>query len=249
MKRLGVVLAVLVGLYCLYKLQYPSYVYRVRLALNVETPSGLKSGSGVLEVRARRYPAWTTLGNNSGEMRLRGEAVFVDLGASLVGKPQHVIALLVLGPRGENVDFHSLPSQVFEPLWSQKPGSLNFHGSAAEMVKLPLGTKAELYGSRIPTLITFADLNDPKTARAVDPNNLEATFGRGFRFKSATMEIVYSARWPRTLFSSVGKPITKGIVEKLLWWSAADRPSVVALRSAGLATASNIDAEYAFKQD
>lgn len=211
MKRLGIVLAVLVGLYCLYKLQYPSHVYRVRLVLNAETPSGLKSGSGVLEVRARRYPAWTTLGNNSGETRLHGEAVFVDLGVGLDGKPQHVIALLVLGPRGENVDFHSLPSQVFEPLWSQKPGSLNYHGSAAEMVKLPLGTKVELYGSRIPVLVTFADLNDPKTARVVDPNNFEATFGRGFRLNSATMEIAYTARWPLTLVTFLGEPVTREI--------------------------------------
>lgn len=211
MKRLGIVLAVLVGLYCLYKLQHPSYVYRFRIALNVDTPSGPKSGSGVLEVRARRYPAWTTLGNNSGETRLRGEAVFVDLGAGSEGKPQHVIALLVSGPRGENVDFHSLPNRVFEALWSQKPVSPNYHGSAAEMVKLPLGTKAELYGGNMPTLVAFRDLSDPKTASVVDPTNFEATFGRGFRLKSATMEIVYTARWPLTLFAFLGKPVTREI--------------------------------------
>lgn len=211
MRRLAKFLIVLVGVYCAYKVVNPTYAYRFRLTVNVETPSGPKSGSSVMEVRTVTYPAWLTLGQSSGDTSLYGDAVFIDLGASLNGKPQHVIALLVLGSRGDRGDLAFLSELVFEALWAQKPGSLNYRGSAIEMIKLPLGTKAQLSDSSIPTLVTFADLNDPKTASVVDPNNFESTFGQGFRLQSAMIEIVHTAKWPQTLNSFSGVSVTRGI--------------------------------------
>ena len=57
-----------------------------------------------------------------------------------------------------------------------------------------------------PLLVTFTDIDDPKTVRKVDPNNLAATLGPGYALKSITLEIT-------------DEPVTKGKVEEVLgWW-------------------------------
>src|SRR6266481_1824729 len=106
MKWLGILAAGVAVMFLAYSAYYPTTSYRFKITLNVDTPEGLKSGSSVMEVRDRRYPAWTTLGESTGQTSLTGEAVFVDLGSSDDGKPQNVIALLVREPRGEKVDFY-----------------------------------------------------------------------------------------------------------------------------------------------
>ena len=240
-----IVVVVLVG-FIVYSVMYPSTSYRFRITLNVDTPQGLKSGSSVMEVRDRRYPAWTTLGNNTGESSLKGEAVFVDLGLGADVKPRNVVALLTLGPRGEDVDFYLLPGKVFEPLWKKKFGTPEFRGTSWELAKLPPGTHAELRGNLIPTLVTFADLNDPKTARAVRPNEFAQAFGQGVALRDVGIEIVSAGTWPLTLLGLGGDPVTHGIEKNLGWWSGSNRPAAVALRVAQLHLG---EPELAFKRD
>jgi hypothetical protein len=40
-----------------------------------------------------------------------------------------------------------------------------------------------------PLLVTFTDINDPKTVKFVDPDDLSASFGPGVSLKSITLEI------------------------------------------------------------
>ncbi len=58
-----------------------------------------------------------------------------------------------------------------------------------------------------PVLVTFADVNDPKSVQLVDPANLAATFGPGFALKGMTLEIT-------------DEKVTEGEVEKVLEWIA-----------------------------
>jgi hypothetical protein len=231
----GAIIAVaIVGLIVAYSIAYPTTSYRFRITLNVDTPEGLKSVSSVMEVRTRRFPAWTTLGNNAGESTLTGEAVFVDLGPGSNGKLRNVVALLVLGPRGEKVDFYLLADSAFSPFYKQKVDSPDFRGSSWELPMLPVGTSAQLRGDLIPTLVTFADVNDAKTARAIHPGEFPQVFGKHVMFRDAKIETVSPGIWPLTLFGLSGEPVTRGIEKKLLWWGGPGRPASDALRAAGL---------------
>lgn len=215
MKWLGIIAAVAAGLVVVYPVIYPTTTYRFRITLNVDTPQGLKSGSSVMEVRTRRYPAWTTLGNNTGQSVLQGEAVLVDLGPGMDGRPRYVIGLLALGQRGEDPNFYLLPGKAFEPLWTQNGVTQAVHGTSWELPKLPPGTRAELHGDLIPTLVTFTDLNDANTARVIRPGNFSQTFGDGVLFRSAAIEIVPAGTWPLTLLGISGEPVTHAAEAKI----------------------------------
>jgi hypothetical protein len=56
----------------------------------------------------------------------------------------------------------------------------------------------------LPLLLRFRDLNDPSSIEVVDPNDLEAAFGRGVRIIGARVEIT-------------NEPLTSGIKERLPW--------------------------------
>jgi hypothetical protein len=58
----------------------------------------------------------------------------------------------------------------------------------------------------LPDLVTFDNVNDPRTVKLVDPRNLEASFGPGVRLTRATIAIVDNST-----------PLTKGIEKKLPW--------------------------------
>jgi hypothetical protein len=215
MKRIAIVAGVILAMIVCYLAMYPTTSYRFRITLNVDTPQGPKSGSSVLEVRTWRYPAWLTLGNNTGESSLKGEAVFVDLGPGTGGKPRNVIALMVLGPRGEDESFNLLPGKVFEPVWAQKPDRGEFRVPSSELPKLPAGTNAELRGDLIPTLVTFSDLSDPRTVRVVRSDNFEQTFGKGVMLGDVKIEIVRAGTWPLTALGFSGEPLTHMIETKI----------------------------------
>ena len=56
----------------------------------------------------------------------------------------------------------------------------------------------------LPDLVTFADVNDPKSVMLVDPNNLNATLGPGVSWRSMTLE-------------ATDEPLSQGIDEHLPW--------------------------------
>src|SRR3954447_18152043 len=70
-------LMVLVAALAVYRWFYPTYSYRYRLTINIETDGRLHSGSGVVEVTwyAHFLPELVSF-----SPELRGEAALVDLG-------------------------------------------------------------------------------------------------------------------------------------------------------------------------
>ena len=56
----------------------------------------------------------------------------------------------------------------------------------------------------LPDLVTFADINDPKSVIEVDPNDLQATPGPNITWNEITLE-------------STNEPITRSIRTKLPW--------------------------------
>jgi hypothetical protein len=214
MKVLAILAAIVGAISVAIALEYPTYTLRYRLTVEVDTPEGVRSGSSVIEV-ARSDVSWFPL-QNQYALRLRGEAVFVDLGAN-----RNVIALLSHGARADNVDqMVSLAVDAYgyrnrrDEAWA---GKVKMEGSVE--LKPPL----------IPTLVTFSDLSDPKTARGLQPDEFPMAFGPGVTFRMARLETVPAGTWPFTALgwprALAGEPVTQGIEKRLPWWGAPGRPA------------------------
>lgn len=173
MKALGILVAAAVGLYVAYGFIYPTYTYRYRMTLEVDVRGETKSGSSVIEVYLSKQPGFLSE-VPSVATTVNGEAVFVDL-----GKGQNVIALLASGPDGRTVDN---PQFVV-------PSHFMLSYSDRDLPKFPQLEGRWDLNRALPTLVTFTDVNDPKTARVVRPEEFEQVFGPGVRFKGIWVEM------------------------------------------------------------
>ena len=77
-------------------------------------------------------------------------------------------------------------------------------GKAYRMIESLRETR-EVPPKEYPLLVTFTDINDPKSVLEVKPDDLAATFEPGYGLKSITLEIT-------------DDPVTEGKVEKFLSW-------------------------------
>ena len=145
---------------------------RYRLTVEVETPSGLKTGSSVLEYV---YPSRTGL--------VFGQAPIVDLGGG-----RYVFAL---------IDKGAGPSTIirYKDLQPPMPPRDDIPWSEFEYANeiKPFGViKRDDY----PMLVTFGDINDPKTVHEFDPGTV----------RRITFQVV-----------DEDEPLTEGIEERLPW--------------------------------
>lgn len=192
MKKFGIaiLLIVLVGLAIW--IAYPIYWWNQKLTVEVETPDGVRTGSSVVGVTVSYGPTFGLPEASRSSKGWRGEAVIV----ALPGK-RYLFMLL-----GNPV---SMARQSFRAVVLGRADA-RFKDLKAFYSKLKkLRATVPLIRKKYPLLVTFADLKDPKSVKKVDPDDLAATFGPGYRLKSATLEIT-------------DEPVTKGRVEKLLGW-------------------------------
>ena len=174
MKRGLIILAILAAIVAAvpvwFYLKIDSATFRYRLTYEVQTPQGLKSGSGVIQVKYEDTTALplpnTGLGNT-----ITGEAVVVDLGGgrylfALIDKANEIIYRAFGNKIGENDTLIDLA----RTLNRERP-----------TVSLPI--------DQAPMLVTFADVKDPKTVMQVVPANLAAALGPGFALKDITVEV------------------------------------------------------------
>ena len=180
---IGVCIVVLIGgAVACWKISYPTYTYRYRMTVEVLADGAVRSGASAIEVRVVKQPQFGPPQTS----HVRGEAVFVDLGGG-----RNVIALLAAGPAAKDVDYsYNVVPAVFGLTFADR-----------DLAKL-----SSLRGirpvSRLPTFVTFADLNDPKTARVVHPDEFEQVFGPGTGLRRVTVE-------------PVDAPITRGIEKRM----------------------------------
>ena len=173
--------------------EYPTCTFRYKLTAEIMTPAGLKSGSSVIEVNYRRGGDWG--GGPHGERWATGEAVYVDLGHG-----KNLFVLLSNRESGRNdlvgdtsrsydhakgaLDAFALPIKVFGLTWK--------FGQEKRLCKelnvASTNTKREVPFDNLPTLVTFADVFDPKSVRVVQPERFETDFGVGYKFLRARIE-------------------------------------------------------------
>jgi hypothetical protein len=182
-----------------YKQLYPTYTYRYRLSVEVETPDGLRSGSSVIEVRYEMFPKIVT--DRDHISRVFGEAVFVDL-----GRGKNVVALLASGPRGEDVGYPGgVVFQAFE---------LNGNDPNTPKLLPQLQGKRDLdiyhssYHDRtrrfLPTFVTFGDPKDFKSVKLAPHGLFDEIFGAAYKLHGVSIQMTRDA-------------ITKQIEKNLPW--------------------------------
>ena len=200
--------------------------HKYRLTVEVETPEGRKSASGVMAVHPDRSYS------RGGQTRTAGDAVFVDLGGrkNLVALLAHIDKSLEL----DGMNYVALRAYLADG----KRVSFN------EMNRMTGSVPVK--GALIPVLVTFTDPANPGTARKVPPDDAEAVLGKGYRVQGITAEAVPNGFWPLDFGGGLGEPVTRGIQAKLPWLNGADNPAAAALRAAGLSGVETIDAREIF---
>jgi hypothetical protein len=169
------------------------------------------TGSSVVEMQG-----FQTHGNIDGDLsgvNARGQATIVDL-----GRGRFLFALLRV----------CLPGAVLDPVerenrfWGDYPSISDIFGTYRDIAEyradhrtreqkikekiLPLKERGpvQLAPWELPDLLTFADINDPKSAVQVSPSHMDRVFGPGVRLVSATLEIT-------------SDPVTTGISKVIPW--------------------------------
>ena len=205
--------------------------HKYRLTVEVETPEGVKSGSGILAITPDR--GYSRRGNTSAS----GEAIFVDLGGG-----KNLVALLAHIDKSADLD--AINYVAMRSYTAAGGKRVNF----TDMSKMT--GVAPVKGALIPVLVTFADPASPGTARNVPPDDSEAVLGKGYRLRGVSAEAVPNGFWPIDFGGPLGEPVTRGNLAKLPWLNQPDASvaAETALRAAGVPDVGTFDARGAFSR-
>lgn len=176
-----------------------NYRYRFRLTVEVNTPAGIKVGSGVIQTTLVKAPIWS-LGPQT-EVAVKGEAVPVELTGG-----QTLFALL--GKPADGDYAAALPLIVFRDL-IQKPefkssGRLYYDVDRQHAYLTRLKPNAVLSGDTLPLIVRFRDIRDRTSVEAVPPERFSQILGPGFSLRRVTIAIT-------------DEPITTGLDRYLPW--------------------------------
>jgi hypothetical protein len=199
--------------------------HKYRLAIELETPSGIKSVSGVMAVFPDRGYS------RAGHTVMRGDALFLDLGAG-----KNLLVLLAHADKSLDLDgINYLALRAY--------GAAGKRVSFNEMARMT--GVVPVTGALIPVFATFTDVADAATMRSVLPDELQAVLGAGFELRDVLVEVVPNGFWPLDFGGALGTPVTRGIEAKLPWWNTRGDSAAVALAAAGL-TSEPVDAREVF---
>ncbi|KAA0076065.1 hypothetical protein [Tardiphaga sp. P9-11] len=192
------------------RINRPAHKYR--LAVEVETPEGVKSASGIVSVHPYRgYQP-------SGKVTSRGEAVVLDLGGG-----RNLAALMLHDDKG-SADFDGA-NFVAMRAYQAAGRKIAFRDVSSQTGAVPVT------GELIPVLASFTDLRDASTARRLQPDDL-SPLGAGTRLRGVTVEAVPNGLWPIDFGGSLGEPVTRGVTVKLPW-AASEGEAARALAAIG----------------
>lgn len=167
-------LVTVVAVVVYYKLSYPSFNYKYRMTVEVETPEGVKSGSSVVEVHTDQWPEWmrNLAGGHTESSRASGEAVVVDLDEN------GVLFVPFMGTYATRI--YPLVFTGHDYGW-REPGGIPEYVTATNF-------KSLIPRDHYPMLVQFKNLNDPASIDKILPDNLADSFGVGIHLKSITVE-------------------------------------------------------------
>jgi len=178
------------------------HVYRYQITVEVDTPSGVRTGSAVREIRWNRMPALTPE-SHSINVKQNGDAVAVDLPTGktlfmLVGDAQDT----VLGGFFAIVDGKGAMGALLKEA-----------DRTREAYTFPPREVLRRYILAYPRFVTFNDPSDPLSVIEVDPADPATTLGPGYVIRKVTIQMT-------------DKPVSSGIRKRLPWLSAYPEPSL-----------------------
>jgi hypothetical protein len=190
---------------------YPPYRYR--LMVEVDTPDGIRSGSSVIEVHTQVAGKYSIPSPGMVYERAKGEAVAIDLprGQTLFALLRSVCsvdwasqALRNQLPQMTPKELLAIKGDVFETLM-QRTLALRGRLDVPRWLPVAYGRKhIDKPCSGYPMLVSFRNPRDPTTIEVVDPDDLSASFGTGFKLRRVTIERTEDA-------------VTTGILQRLNW--------------------------------
>lgn len=202
--------------------------HKYRMTVEVETPEGVKTASGVVAVTPDR--SYT----RDRGTRTSGDALYVDLGGG-----RNVVATLAHFDKALDLDAVNYVALRAYPAATGK--RVNFNDMSKQTGVVPVK------GALIPLLVAFADPANPGSARVVSPDDAGAVLGKGFRLHGITAEAVPNGFWPIDFGGALGEPVTRAIAGKLPWLNGADASAAAATAlKAGLPGVDGIDARAVF---
>jgi hypothetical protein len=201
--------------------------HKYRLAIEVETPEGIKAASGVMAVHPDRGYS------RAGHTRTAGDAVYVDLGGG-----KNLVALLA--HIDKTLDLDGMNYVALRAYTAAGGKRVSFNEMSRQTGVVRVG------GALIPMLVSFTDPANPGTARAVSPDDAAAALGAGYRLRGVTAEVVSNGYWPLDFGGALGEPVTRGISARLPWLNGTGNAAASAVRAAGLPGVEAIDAREVF---
>lgn len=177
-----------------------------KMTVTIETPQGEVSGAAVQRIDwqgtsglYKNIVSNVDTGGSSWEVT--GEAVAVEV------SPGRWLFALLKGANGWQGDAGRNLSYTLTA-----PDGLPSSTEAAmdRVVALPKDKAVDLLSNAYPLLVTFDDINDPKSVQLVDPANLAATFGPGVSLKAVTLAVTDA-------------PVTEGKVATFPFWPALEK--------------------------
>lgn len=167
---LGVV-ALALAVYAGYKLAYPTYSWRQKLTVEVSVDGKSLSASSVTEVKVVYQSQLFFPDAPALRASLEGEAVVLDI-------PGRGKLFALLG------GLAGLAGKTFAGQLPDKATSKERFSSISN-----LEGAYEVPTKNHPLLVTFTDVDDPRTVKKVDPDNFAKTFGPGALLSRLTLEI------------------------------------------------------------
>lgn len=136
--------------------------------MDIGTPSGMKSGSSVVESDLRQ------------DGLTLGQAPFVDLGNG------HYVFALLTDPFSQKTLYGIVLKALRYP--ELNPPLEDPQGNAFTQAKRTK-PQAILRRADYPMLVTFGNIKNPSSVTEIDPGNLVANFGAGHRIERITIQI------------------------------------------------------------
>ncbi len=197
------------------RLNRPDHKYR--LTVEVETPQGVTSASGVFAVHPNRGYA----GSGSAATTTKGDALVIDAGSG-----RGLVVLLAQDGRPLDVD-----GMNYIGLRALNDGT----GRRVQFREMKaINEVVEVKGALLPVMLAFADLKDPASARTAKPEALEMVFGPGTKLRRVSVQPLPPGWWPIDFGGALGEPVTREIDRKLPWWGTAAASAAAAVNAAGL---------------
>lgn len=179
-----------------------TYSWRYKMTVTVDTPEGEVSGSAVREMGNGPMSPPSQNGNPA---NVRGEAVVVDMG-------KRGVLFALISHKSDEEFYYTFRKYHFD-------GPATLEGSKT-FASLPSGTKEVINPEKpsgYPKLVTFTDMNDPKSVTEAQvwdsefktglyflkEDRMEKLFGKGVHLKDIAIEIT-------------DEPVTWGVVDRYL---------------------------------